>query len=431
MADLVQQGRQQFLDMNGDPLASGFVYFYAPGTSTPKTTWVEPTGSVMNTNPVVLDQAGRAVIWGEGEYRQVVTDQFGNIQWDTVTIAGFNGVINGPLTVNGAVTVNGNSNFNGTTTFNGNTGTIGNDQVSGNLIVGGTTNLHDLNVTAGATINGGAVIAGGGSWAGTPIFTNGLNLPNDVCISWQAPGSGAHECMIFLDSSNTLNIGGNAGEVLFTATNGLFVENGGVSVQTGNGASSNFNDTTVHGNLDVTGGANITGNETVGGNLTVAGTINGITIGGGGGGGGPNQFGTRFFNDASVIGGSVGSPAVPSPSPSGTVVTLGSNDFYLVWQPIVDVTANNNYAVTVQLPTSPANGFTIWFRLFENQGPNDNTATMDILPGGGGQIDGNSRFRAGANTQPADGSTPWSFADGLVVHTGSNQWYSYVSRSTL
>lgn len=82
---LLPNGMQQFVDANGAPLASGQVYFYIPSTTTPKATYLNAAETVQNTNPVALDAAGRAIIWGSGAYRQVVFDQFGNQIWDQIT----------------------------------------------------------------------------------------------------------------------------------------------------------------------------------------------------------------------------------------------------------------------------------------------------------------------------------------------------------
>lgn len=82
MATLLPNGKQQFLDSNGEPLASGLVYFYVPGTTTPKNTWQNASQSILNTNPVVLDGSGQAVIYGVGSYRQIVRDVDGNLIWD-------------------------------------------------------------------------------------------------------------------------------------------------------------------------------------------------------------------------------------------------------------------------------------------------------------------------------------------------------------
>lgn len=49
----------QFFDSNGDPLSGGRLYTYAAGTTTPVTTYTSYTGSTPNTNPIVLDSAGR------------------------------------------------------------------------------------------------------------------------------------------------------------------------------------------------------------------------------------------------------------------------------------------------------------------------------------------------------------------------------------
>jgi microcystin-dependent protein len=85
MATLLPLAVSQFLDQNGVPLAGGSVYFYIPNTTTPKDTYQDADGTVLNTNPVVLDSSGEAIIYGTGSYRQVVTDAGGNTIWDQVT----------------------------------------------------------------------------------------------------------------------------------------------------------------------------------------------------------------------------------------------------------------------------------------------------------------------------------------------------------
>ncbi len=86
MSQQLANGKQQFIDGNGNPLAGGSVAFYLPGTLTPTNTWQDSGLTVLNANPVVLDANGEATIWGaDGTfYRQVVTDALGNTIWDEV-----------------------------------------------------------------------------------------------------------------------------------------------------------------------------------------------------------------------------------------------------------------------------------------------------------------------------------------------------------
>jgi hypothetical protein len=58
----------QFSDANGAPLTGGLIYTYLAGTSTPATTYTSRDGATNNTNPIVLDAAGRtpAEIWLDG-----------------------------------------------------------------------------------------------------------------------------------------------------------------------------------------------------------------------------------------------------------------------------------------------------------------------------------------------------------------------------
>ena len=49
----------QFFDNNGIPLSGGLLYTYAAGTSTPLATYTSISGNIANSNPIVLDAAGR------------------------------------------------------------------------------------------------------------------------------------------------------------------------------------------------------------------------------------------------------------------------------------------------------------------------------------------------------------------------------------
>lgn len=85
MTTLLPPGKQQFSDANGVPLAGGSVFMYVPGTTTFKNTWQDGSQVTLNTNPVILDAAGEAVIFGLGAYRQIVQDSLGNTIWDQLT----------------------------------------------------------------------------------------------------------------------------------------------------------------------------------------------------------------------------------------------------------------------------------------------------------------------------------------------------------
>ncbi len=84
-ASILPPAKTTFNDQNGKPLTAGTVDFYIPGGTTRKTTWKDAAETISNTNPVVLDSAGRALILGSGAYRQVVKDRNGNVIWDQVT----------------------------------------------------------------------------------------------------------------------------------------------------------------------------------------------------------------------------------------------------------------------------------------------------------------------------------------------------------
>jgi hypothetical protein len=73
---------QQFLDASGNPLAGGKIYFYTAGTTTPKATYSEATGTSANANPVILNSAGRATIFLQNSaYKIVAKDSSDVTQW--------------------------------------------------------------------------------------------------------------------------------------------------------------------------------------------------------------------------------------------------------------------------------------------------------------------------------------------------------------
>jgi len=106
MTSILPNAKTQFFDAQGNPLAGGSVGFYIPATLVFKTTWQDASQATPNANPVILDAAGEAQIWGTGTYRQIVKDSLGNVVWDQVTqepLAGFvaqtkNKIFAGPST---------------------------------------------------------------------------------------------------------------------------------------------------------------------------------------------------------------------------------------------------------------------------------------------------------------------------------------------
>ena len=82
---ILQPPEFQAVDADGHPYAGGTVHTYIPGTDTDKPTWTNHEGTSLNTQPIVLDAAGRALILGSGEYRFVLRDADGNLIYDQWT----------------------------------------------------------------------------------------------------------------------------------------------------------------------------------------------------------------------------------------------------------------------------------------------------------------------------------------------------------
>lgn len=72
----------QWLDNNGKPLSGGKLWTYEAGTNTPTVSFTDSTGLVPNTNPVILDSAGRANVWlAPGSYKLVMMNSKDEVLW--------------------------------------------------------------------------------------------------------------------------------------------------------------------------------------------------------------------------------------------------------------------------------------------------------------------------------------------------------------
>ena len=129
----------QFFDDNGAPLAGGLIYTYAAGTTTPLATYTSANGLTANTNPIILDAAGRPPneIWLTGgfSYKFVLKDSTYVQIWTMDNLSG----------LPSAGTQSYQTATQGQTVFSGLTYTIGNNSLK--VLVNGSTQVVTLNYT--------------------------------------------------------------------------------------------------------------------------------------------------------------------------------------------------------------------------------------------------------------------------------------------
>jgi len=262
---LLPNAEQTFLDLNGDPIASGSVYTYEIGTSVMRPTFNDYALTVPNPNPVILDQAGRATMWASnGPFRQVAVDQFGNILWDRETQAY-------PTTLDYSLTINGNLTVNGI--LEASTGAFGNLDavnalVTGNLQVNGQivtpaglpANFSSINVTGVANI--------GTLNATTAAVSGNLNVGGAFGVNGQ----------MYVSGNTTF-----ASTVLFTNPYGIELSGGDIIMDGGAfylGVGGNLGAFFLGGDAQITGTLTIIGNLLVNGNVAITGalTVNGVPI---------------------------------------------------------------------------------------------------------------------------------------------------------
>jgi len=184
---ILPNGMTQFSDGNGAPYAGGRVYMYVPSTTTPKATYQDPNAKVPNQNPVTLDANGRGIMWGSGEYRQVLQDSNGSVVWDQLTLAPGTSS-NGGSTVLWYGTSVGTANaitLIGPTGFNGTDGQI----------VGFLANATN---TTTATINAGGF--------GSILVQKNTPIAGLAPLSGGEIVSGALEIAVYSATSNSFNL---------------------------------------------------------------------------------------------------------------------------------------------------------------------------------------------------------------------------------
>jgi hypothetical protein len=188
---------QQFFSNSGVPLAGGLLYTYAAGTTTPLATYTTAAGTTANSNPIVLNSAGR--LSNEVWLTSTLTYKFILKDSDNVTIATYDdipgiGSANGLTSGTSILAGNGSGGFNNVV--------IGSNLsfVGGTLsaTAGGGSGVTSVGLTAPAafTVTGSPVTTTGTlavTYSGTPIpITSGgtgtsTTVPNGVMV---APGVG-------------------------------------------------------------------------------------------------------------------------------------------------------------------------------------------------------------------------------------------------
>lgn len=217
---ILPNAKTQFLNGNAVPLAGGFVYMYVPNSSTFKTTWQDSGGVTANSNPIVLDANGECLLWGSGQYRQLVTDSLGNTIWDQITedpgfaiLATFNGTSTTSVSIG-----TGSKSFttqSGLQFFTGGTVTISSAANSSNYMNGIVTSYTS---STGALVVNVLTVGGSGTHADWNIAVSGIQGPAGTVTA------------ITIASTNGFNGsssgGGTPALTIGTSVTGLLLGNG-------------------------------------------------------------------------------------------------------------------------------------------------------------------------------------------------------------
>lgn len=88
MALILANGKQQFFDDTGNPLAGGKLWTMqpGPGVTTPKNTWTDAGETALNTNPIILNARGEAQVFWSGGYNVRLETAAGGLIYNVESI---------------------------------------------------------------------------------------------------------------------------------------------------------------------------------------------------------------------------------------------------------------------------------------------------------------------------------------------------------
>ena len=160
----------QFFDNNGKILSGGNLYIYSAGTTTPLTTYTSSAGTIANSNPIVLDSAGRVPneIWinTTSTAKFVLYTSTGSLigTWDNIpsyaAALNLTGTNNAVAYFNSVGTFTSSSNM----TFDG----------SNLTVAGGITAGSNVSITGSISTTGTATFGGNTAVTGTISATGGI-----------------------------------------------------------------------------------------------------------------------------------------------------------------------------------------------------------------------------------------------------------------
>jgi hypothetical protein len=245
--------RIQFSDQNGTPLAGGCVFTYNAGTTTPAATYVDINGIVQNTNPIILDAAGRATIYLANQEYKISVFSSGGVncasgaqQWVQDNVSAFQvvtgtqsitfaGVTSDPTGVAGLVDYRSDIPcFRSFTTVwdcfvrLADTQTLTNKTLTAPLITGGTLTTTSLN---GVTISG------------VPTTGQIPTATSSTTATWQSRTIGIP---FIIDGAGAVITTGSKGYILvpfnctITGWTILADQSGSIVIEVGSGLYSNF-----------------------------------------------------------------------------------------------------------------------------------------------------------------------------------------------
>lgn len=237
-------------------LAGGSVAFYIPNTSTFKQTWANAGQTILNQNPVILDQNGCATIYGTGSYRQVLQDASGNVAWDKITTdtsAQQNVFWAGNAAGTSNVIILTDAGFNGTDGSIVNFFPVSTNTGATTISIASSsfTNIPVVKDTTGGptALTGGEIVQGGQPNVVSVLYSavqNNFHLLNTAIASASGantPFCGAVGLKITNGSAPNSVISLTANQIVMQTASGLVINRSNVSltninITTGNGTST-------------------------------------------------------------------------------------------------------------------------------------------------------------------------------------------------